>query len=102
MLAEGQAQDEIEVRQIDEKAGSVKVVNHGEEQDLDFEHNGAQPPPPGANPARPLTIPTAPPAITIPPPAPGSTIRPLRSLNSRTTPFSVNRNQFGNGNQAAQ
>lgn len=99
MLAEGQAQDDIEVRQIDEKAGSVKVVNHGEEQDLDFDHNGAKPEP-GANPARPMT--TAAPAITIPPPSPGGIIRPLRTLPSRTTaPFSINRNSFG-GNQAAQ
>jgi len=29
-LAEGQAQSDVEVKQIDEKAGVVKVVNHGE------------------------------------------------------------------------
>lgn len=102
MLAEGQAQDEIEVREIDEKAGSVKVVNHGEEQDLDFEHDGTKPPPPGANPAIPMTIPPRPPGIAIPPPSPGNIIRPLRTLPSRTAnPFSGNRNPFG-GNQAAQ
>jgi hypothetical protein len=81
MLAEGQAQDEVEVRQIDEKAGMVKVVNHGEEQTLDFEHNGAKSSPPPANVATPLRNP---PAIQVPP-AGMNGIRPLRTLPSRST-----------------
>jgi hypothetical protein len=95
MLAEGQAQDEVEVREIDENAGSVKVVNHGEEQTLDFDQNGAKPAP-TANPGRPLTIPSLPPPTAIPPPAPGmNVIRPLRTLPSRAgNPFSANRNSL--------
>jgi len=43
MLAEGHAWNEIEVRSIDEKAGLVKVVNHGRSQTLDFEHDNIKP-----------------------------------------------------------
>ena len=75
MLAEGQAQDDIEVKQIDERAGIVKIVNHSEPQTLDFDHDGVKPtgaPPPAAN-------------TVIPPPAPppNNVIRPLRSLPPR-------------------
>ena len=56
MLAEGQAQEGIEIREIDEKAGIVKIINHGEPQTLDFDHDGAKPSgplsTPGPNPAR--------------------------------------------------
>src|SRR5947209_8571482 len=78
MLAEGQAQSEIQVTQIDEKAGVVKVINHGEPETLDFDHNGAKPPPggPGATPM--LTIPRpGMPAPNILPAQPNVT-RPLR------------------------
>jgi len=77
MLAEGQAQNEIEVKQIDDKAGIVKVLNHGEAQTLDFDHDGAKPP-------------VGPPPTMMPPPSapppnvmPGNVIRPLRSLPPR-------------------
>lgn len=97
MLSEGQAQDEVEVRQIDEKAGAVKVINHGEEETLDFEHDGAKASPPPAQAATPWRIPpvpTSPPATGMQPPG----VRPLRTLPSRsTTPFFR-----GSGNQAAQ
>src|SRR5215469_4134711 len=43
MLAEGQAEDDVEVTSIDERAGVVKVVNHGEPETLDFDHNGTKP-----------------------------------------------------------
>jgi len=84
MLAEGQAQNEIEVKSIDEKAGVVQVVNHGEAQPLDFEHDGAKPSgPPGGMPM-PITLPApqpaAPPPGVQPMPNAGSMIRPLRSL----------------------
>lgn len=93
MLAEGQAQDEVEVRQIDEKGGVVKVVNHGEEQTIDFEHNGAKPSPPPANGPTPLRIP---PPTPMPPPGMNG-IHPLRTLPTRPT------TQFrGPGMQAAQ
>lgn len=76
MLAEGQAQDEVEAKQIDVDAGVVKVVNHGEEQTLDFDHDGTKPAPASGNSATPLMIPPVPGA---PPP---NVIRPLRSLRS--------------------
>src|SRR5215469_9375441 len=61
MLAEGQAQDEVEAKQIDEKAGVVKVNNHGEDQTLDFDHDGTKPAAPSGNPASPaMTIPPVP------------------------------------------
>lgn len=80
MLAEGQAQDEVEAKQIDVDAGVVKVVNHGEEQTLDFDHDGTKPAPASGNPATPLIIPPVPGA---PPP---NVIRPLRSLRSFPRP----------------
>jgi hypothetical protein len=98
MLAEGQAEDEVEVKQIDEQAGVVKVVNHGENQTLDFDHNGTKPPPPPANAAAPVNIPpvpAAPPSNVMPPPQ--NPIRPLRTLNSRTTPLSSAGSGFGAG-----
>lgn len=84
MLAEGQAQDDIEVRSIDEKAGVVQILNHGEAQTLDFEHNGAKP---SAAPAAPAVSPGLPSPAMPPPnvslPTPNNVIRPLRSLPSR-------------------
>ena len=38
VLAEGQRQDEIQVTEIDEKGGFVKVVNRDQEQTLEFVH----------------------------------------------------------------
>jgi hypothetical protein len=88
MLAEGQAQNDIEVKSIDEKAGVVQVINHGEAETLDFVNNGAAPPagpPPGIAPT-PITLPAPIPAA--PPPGvqmPGNVIRPLRSLPTRNS-----------------
>jgi hypothetical protein len=79
MLAEGQAQNGIEVKQIDEKAGVVKVVNHGEAQTLDFDHDGVKVS--GAPGATMLPPPSAPPPNVMP----GNVIRPLRSLPPRTS-----------------
>lgn len=85
ILAEGQSQNEIEVKSIDEKAGVVQVKNHGEDQTLDFVHDAPKNvgPPPG------MPVPMAMPApIPAPPPpgvqpAAGTTIRPLRTLPAR-------------------
>ena len=91
MLAEGQAQSDIEVKEIDEKAGVVKVLNHSEPQTLDFDHDGAKPvnvpqPPPG-----PTGMPTPFPAIPAAPPPPNvnpgsqpTIIRPMRNLQQRS------------------
>lgn len=100
MLAEGQAEEEVEAKQIDEKAGVAKVNNHGEEQTLDFEHDGTKPSGPAGNPATPAftmpPVPAAPPANTIPIPQPGmNVIRPLRTLPSRTRPLSDNGSSIG-------
>lgn len=95
-LAEGQAQNDVEVKQIDDRAGIVKVVNHGEPQTLDFEHDGAKPSgAPAVPPPRMPTFPSpaAPPANVLP--APGNVIRPLRSLPTRGTPFSENNGEGG-------
>src|SRR5215831_18990314 len=42
MLTEGQRDGEIEVLEINEIAGTVKVMNHGVEQTLDFITDGAK------------------------------------------------------------
>jgi hypothetical protein len=101
MLAEGQAYNEIEVKRIDEKAGVVEVVNHGEAQTLDFEHDGAKPtgaPPgaPGGVPQMAMPAPAQPQPNVMPMPAP-STIRPLRSLAPRTDYNNNNNNNNGFG-----
>jgi hypothetical protein len=102
MLAEGQAQDEIEVKRIDEKAGVVEVVNHGESQTLDFDHDGVKPaggPAGGAPRAISMPPPAPPPAnvSTLPAPTP---IRPLRSLSPRSDNNNNNNSGFGGGASA--
>ena len=42
MLAEGQGVNDIEVKTIDERAGVVNIINHGESQLLDFDHDGVK------------------------------------------------------------
>jgi hypothetical protein len=68
ILTEGQREGEIEVLQIDEKAGSVKVNNSGTIMLLTFEKDGAKLPP--TAPALPVTargVATAPPLPGAPP-----------------------------------
>jgi hypothetical protein len=43
MLAEGQGFNGVEITGIDERAGVVKVMNHGMAQVLDFDHDGVRP-----------------------------------------------------------
>lgn len=100
MLAEGQAQMGIEVKQIDDKAGIVKIVNHEEPQTLDFDHDGAKPsgPPPGV--AAPIPTPTVFPRPAMPPAGvqPGNVIRPIRSIQSSgSSPSSDGNNNWGGG-----
>ena len=97
MLAEGQALNDIEVKRIDEKAGVVEVINHGEAQTLDFDHDGAKPAgaPPGMGNPQPMGMPPpAPPPPNVSTlPSPG-TIRPLRTLAPRSG-ANNNNNGFG-------
>jgi hypothetical protein len=98
MLSEGQAQSEIEVKSIDEKASVVKVVNHGVEQTLDFDQNGAAKPsgPPAGSVPTPLQLPpppgAPPPNVSTPPPAPNfiRPVRPGNRLPERSPPLSSN------------
>jgi hypothetical protein len=105
VLSEGQAQNDIEVKRIDEKAGVVQVRNHGEDQTLDFDHDAPKNvgPAPGMPIAMPAPIPAAPPPGVQPMPSAGTVIRPLRSLPARNT---ENNGGLGagaaNANQQAQ
>jgi hypothetical protein len=88
ILSEGQRDREVEVVEIDEKAGVVKVNNHGIPQTLDFKNDGAKLqvtampglPPPGGIPPPPISLnaPPSPSLRTIPtrtmriPPPPGA------------------------------
>ncbi len=79
ILTEGQQQDDIEVLQIDEKAGTVRVNNSGTVMTLNFEKDGPKLPTtqlPSNNPAPPLPIGSGIPAPTNGPSAPGTYISP--------------------------
>ena len=68
VLAEGEAQQDIEVQQIDEAAGAVKIINHGKAMTLTFKEDGvklASAPAPGAPAPAPLP---GPPRPGLPPP----------------------------------
>ena len=82
ILAEGQREGEIEVLEIDEKAGIVKLHQSGQAVSLNFEKNGAKlpaaapvPPPPVPGQANPATAAAArqPPVPYVPGAAPVST-----------------------------
>ena len=82
-LGEGQREGDLEVLEIDEKAGKVKVNNFGTVVDLDFDNNGvktAAAPAPGGAP-KPAGFVPAPPQNPFAP-AGGApafpTVRPLR------------------------
>ncbi len=59
ILAEKQSEGDIEVLAIDQKAGTVKVNNHGMVQTLDFENNGAKLPAASSIPVAPVPPPAA-------------------------------------------
>ncbi len=99
MLTEGQGQNDIEVKEIDDKAGVVKVSNHGEAQTLDFDHDGTKPQAPAGAPAMPASLPpipaVPPPNVNPAPQAPvPNVIRPMRGLSR--SPLSGN-NSMGGG-----
>ena len=114
-LAEGQRDGDLEVLQIDEKQGIVKVSYAGQVSSLDFTNNGAKfvaGPPPGVVPGAPGAIP-APPGgqqpgtmipmptrtLRLPTPAGASGVNPTTSSyqnpggNLRATPYSGLQNQ---------
>ncbi len=82
ILTEGQREGDVEVVQIDEKTGLVKITNHGVEQTLDFKTDGAKSQPtPIAQPGVLMqqNPPGSVPGGAIPPPIPMRTI-PTRSM----------------------
>lgn len=82
MLGEGEAQNDIEVIEINENAGVVKIKNHGVDEPLDFEHNGAKPAAAPAMPGpmtMPGVMPGSLPGVARPmPPLNGMPVRPIR------------------------
>ncbi|HEU5125488.1 MAG TPA: hypothetical protein VFW05_15655 [Verrucomicrobiae bacterium] len=82
ILAEGQRDGDIEVLQIDEIAGTVKVSNHGVEQLLDFKTDGAKLHPTAVAPPHPAPAAARPPGV---PPPPTRTI-PTRTLRIPSIP----------------
>ncbi len=84
ILAEGQRDGDVEVIAIDERAGSVKVNNHGTIQELSFDKDGAKlpntPPPLIAPPGLPGAAAPPPYANPIRPPTPGLRTIPPRTL----------------------
>ncbi len=91
ILAVGQRDGEIEVLEIDDKAGTVKVNEFGTITNLSFENNGvklASAPPPGAPPMAGGAIPPPPGAPAFPPA--GGPYQPRRTFpmnqNTRMSP----------------
>lgn len=99
MLSEGEKQGDIEVLKIDERAGSVKLINAGQELTLTFDKDGAKLPatqaPLGA-PGMPGALPGVPPPAGFAPPVktagaatpgfPAFPTRQVRTGNEGTAP----------------
>lgn len=89
ILVVGQAEAGVEVLDADEVEGTVKVLNHGQPQTLNFANNGAKPsqapppivPPPGA---RPIVIPTPQNPAAVPAAVTPNVNPALRSIPQRT------------------
>jgi hypothetical protein len=93
ILAEGQRDGDIEVIAIDERAGSVKVNNHGTIQELSFDKDGQKlpnnPPPLIAPPGLPGAATPPPYANAVKPPTPGLRTIPPRTLRLPPMPGSA-------------
>ena len=96
ILSEGERDGDVEVLAIDQSTGSVKLNNHGVEQDLSLDKDsakitGAPPPAPGGAPPLPMFQPPTPPGA---PPAPDGTMRsiplPNRQLRQPGGPNAYN------------
>jgi hypothetical protein len=83
ILSEGQREAAIEVLEINETAGTVKVRNHGVEQILDFKTDGAKPQPVAAATAG--VVPGKP-AVTVPPPPSSPGMAPTTPPATRPLP----------------
>lgn len=91
MMTEGQSEGDLEVLQIDERSGTVKVKYAGTVSTLDFTNNGAKAiasapmpvPMPGGAPGAPGGIP-APPSLTPGGATPGTVPMPSRTLRLPT------------------
>lgn len=89
ILAEGERQDDVEVLEIDEKTGTVKFNNHGQEDIKTLEKDSSPiaavapsgAPPPGAPPAPPQ--PSPPTATFTPPVGAGHAGATLRNIPTR-------------------
>ena len=80
-LGEGQGEGGLEVLEIDEKAGTVKVSNYGTVATLDFESNGVKTAPGAAPPGMPPGMPPAMrPGLPMPGAMGGATPIPARPL----------------------
>ena len=100
MLTEGQRQGDVEVLNIDEKAGSVRVNNSGSIMTLTFEKDGAKLPNTRPSLTSPVGLPlmtnaTAVPAATAPTALPDR--RPTRKAGSLTTRQIRSSNGMGPG-----
>jgi hypothetical protein len=102
ILTEGQREGEIEVLEIDERAGSVKVNNAGSIQTLTFEKDGAKlpstpaPAMPGMAPGQTIPgLPAAHPQVHLPSPA--GTVAPNFQLPTRVPRLPSTGGQTGAG-----
>ncbi|MGC8744738.1 MAG: hypothetical protein ACP5T0_12735 [Verrucomicrobiia bacterium] len=82
MLREGEKDGAVEVVQIDEVAGTVKIINSGKEMTLDFKKDGIKPPTAPAVPTTPPNAPPIPGAIPLPGAIPAGAPRPFVISNS--------------------
>jgi hypothetical protein len=94
MLAEGQGFNGVEVTAIDERAGVVRVMNHGEPQMLDFDHDGV----------RPLDMPggSMPRERTLPPPEAGVRTDAALTREEQVALIEVQRVKFQQENNPIQ
>jgi hypothetical protein len=105
-LAEGERDGELEVLEINEKEGTVKVNNYGTVATIDFDSNGVKTPtapPPGAVPV-PGVPPAMRPGLPAPPAMGGPNAmpnRPLRGMPVPAAPVTPQASVGGGGMQGA-
>jgi hypothetical protein len=95
MLREGQVVNDVEVKSIDENAGVVQIINRGELQILDFDHNIPAPTAPSAPSAGPVPY-------GSPPPSPKIRNHVRLTLEEQVALIEVQRIKFQGENNPAQ